>query len=69
MVENKERDEEIEIIVIDKVEEDLLSDIKSEFGIKNVPTTIFFKEGVEVDRKIGGYCETEFVSLIENNLK
>jgi thioredoxin 1 len=65
---SNERDENIEIIVIDEVDESLLNDIKTEFGIKSVPTTIFFKDNEEVDRKIGGYSEQEFVSLIESNL-
>jgi thioredoxin 1 len=65
---SNERDENIEIVVIDQVDESLLNDIKTEFGIKSVPTTIFFKDGAEVNRKIGGYSEQEFVSLIETNL-
>jgi thioredoxin 1 len=64
-----ERDEEIEIIVIDEISESLLNDIKTEFGIKNVPTTVFFKDGEEVARKIGGYSESDFVELINTNLQ
>lgn len=64
-----ERDENIEIIVIDEIDESLLNEIKAEFGIKSVPTTIFFKDGEELARKIGGYTESEFVGLIDTNLQ
>ena len=64
-----ERDENIEIIVIDEIDESLLNDIKAEFGIKSVPTTVFFKAGEEVSRKVGGYTESQFVELIDTNSK
>lgn len=64
-----QRDENIEIVVIDEVDDNLLSQIKTEFGIKSVPTTVFLKDNKEVARKIGGYSEGEFIELIETNLK
>jgi thioredoxin 1 len=66
---NNERDENIEIVVIDEIDDSLLNDIKSELTIKSVPTTVFFKNGVEVDRKVGGFSEVEFNTLIDTNLK
>jgi thioredoxin 1 len=63
-----DRDENIEIIVIDEIDESLLNDIKSEFTIKSVPTTVFFKGGEEVGRKVGGYTEGDFIGLIESIL-
>ncbi len=62
-----EREETIQIIVIDEIDESLLDEIRTEFGVRSVPTTIFFKDSEEVDRKVGGYNEVELISLLETN--
>tara|TARA_R110000796_G_scaffold34373_3_gene88837 strand:- start:2240 stop:2536 length:297 start_codon:yes stop_codon:yes gene_type:complete len=61
---NSEIDKDIEIIVMDEVSEQLATYIKTDLGVRSVPTTIFFKEGVEVFRKVGAYSESELKILI-----
>lgn len=44
-------------------EEDGGAEVASEFGIRAVPTIVFFKNGEEVGRKIGATNEKEFLEL------
>ncbi len=39
--------------VIGKVNVDLNSKISSDFGIRNIPTLLFFKDGKVVDKQVG----------------
>lgn len=39
--------------LIGKVDVDAESDLAMRYGIKSIPTVIFFKNGREVDRKVG----------------
>lgn len=63
-----ERDDKIQIIIIDEIDDILLESIKKEFGVRSVPTTIFFKDSEENNRKVGGYTESEFITLLEQNV-
>lgn len=44
-------------------EEEGGSEIAAEFGVRAVPTMIFFKDGEEVGRKTGATNEKEFLEL------
>lgn len=43
-------------------------DIAVEFGVRSVPTTIFFQNGKEVGRKVGALKETDFLELYNSYL-
>lgn len=38
------------------------------FGVMNIPTLIFFKEGKEIDRVIGAFPKKQLVNKIEPHL-
>lgn len=50
-------------------EEEGGSDIASKFGVRAVPTIIFFKDGEEVGRKTGSTNEKEFIELYHSYSK
>ena len=45
------------------------SDISTEFGIRNIPTVIFFKNGEMVDKIVGATSKDKFKEKVENLLK
>ena len=38
-------------------------------GVRGVPTVIFLRNGVEVDRVVGAICRTAFASRIDSHLR
>ena len=50
------------------IEEDA-DDLVAEFGIRNVPTILFIKNGEVVDKHVGAAPKKEFVEKIEALLK
>lgn len=38
-------------------------------GVRGVPTVIFMRNGVEVDRVVGAICRSAFMSRIDGHLK
>ena len=40
-------------------------ELKNQFGIRNIPTVLFFKDGKVVDKQVGAAPKTTFVSKIE----
>ena len=55
-------------IEIFKIDVDERQDVAVRYGITAMPTLIFFKDGVEVERKIGFMEKAEVESII-NELK
>ena len=55
-------------VAIGKVDVDSNNDIVAEFGIRNIPTVIFFKGGQIVDKQIGAAGKEVFVEKINNLL-
>jgi thioredoxin 1 len=55
-------------VVIGKVDVDDNNDIVTEFGIRNIPTVLFFKGGEIVDKQIGAANKDVFVEKINNLL-
>ena len=41
------------------------NDVVAQFGIRNIPTVLFFKDGKVVDKQVGAAPKTTFVSKIE----
>ena len=61
---DKKYSDKIEIF---KVDVDEMQDVAIRYGITAMPTLIFFKDGVEVDRKVGD-MEVEKLENIVNEL-
>ena len=55
-------------VAIGKVDVDSNNDIVAEFGIRNIPTVIFFKGGEIVDKQVGAAQKDTFVEKINNLL-
>ena len=55
-------------VVIGKCDVDANSDVPAEFGIRNIPTVLFFKDGELVDKQVGSAQKAKFVEKIEKLL-
>ncbi|MDR2680435.1 MAG: thioredoxin [Tannerella sp.] len=51
-------------VVVGKVDVDDNNDIVSKYGIRNIPTILFFKEGELVDKQVGAAGKEVFVEKI-----
>ena len=51
-----------------KIDIDKNEDIADHYNVKSVPTFILFKDGKEIDRKVGVPAPKEYVELINSNL-
>ena len=51
-----------------KVAVDESEDLAMTYGIRSVPTVLFFKKGQQVDKFVGALPKSEIVSKIENQL-
>lgn len=54
--------------VVGKVNVDDEPELARRYGILSIPTVIFFKDGEEVDKKVGVMPPQEFVKAVEENL-
>lgn len=52
-------------VIIGKLDVDDNNDITSRFGIRNIPTILFFKDGVQVDKQVGATQKSVLVQKIE----
>ena len=52
-------------VTIGKMDVDNTNDVVALFGIRNIPTVLFFKDGKVVDKQVGAAPKTTFVSKIE----
>ena len=55
-------------IIVGKVDVDDNPEITSQFGIRNIPTILFFKDGQVVDKTVGAIPATEVVARMEKLL-
>ena len=55
-------------VAIGKVDVDDNNEIVAEYGIRNIPTVLFFKEGKIVDKQVGAASKDAFVEKIKNLL-
>ncbi|MBN1990474.1 MAG: thioredoxin [Bacteroidales bacterium] len=51
--------------VIGKVDVDSNPSISARFGIRNIPTVLFFKNGEVVDKQVGAVPKSNFVAKLE----
>ncbi len=54
--------------VVGKVNVDDEQELARRYGILSIPTVVFFRDGKEIDRKIGVMPPQEFTKVIEANL-
>lgn len=52
-------------VVIGKCDVDESGDVAAEYGIRNIPTVLFFKDGKLVDKQVGSAPKTAFAAKIE----
>lgn len=52
-------------VTIGKMDVDNNNDVVAQFGIRNIPTVLFFKDGKVADKQVGAAPKTTFVSKIE----
>ena len=55
-------------VVIGKMDVDSNTSITSKFGIRNIPTILFFKNGEVVDKTIGAVSKAQFIEKINSLL-
>ena len=56
-------------VTIGKINVDENDDVVGRFGISNIPTVIFFKNGEMVDKIVGATSKDKFKEKVENLLK
>ena len=54
--------------VIGKVNVDEEGELAMRYGVMNIPTVIFFKDGKEIDRKVGVMPAGAFTQVLDQNL-
>ena len=52
-------------VIIGKLDVDENTETPQEYGIRNIPTILFFKDGQIVDKRIGAAQKSAFVAKIE----
>ena len=55
-------------VVIGKVDVDENDEVSTQFGIRNIPTVLFFKEGQIIDKQIGAASKSTYIEKIEQLL-
>ena len=55
-------------VIIGKWDVDENSDMAAEYGIRNIPTVLFFKNGEIVDKQVGAVGKPVFVEKVKNLL-
>ena len=51
--------------IIGKCDVDENGDVAAEYGIRNIPTVLFFKKGELVDKQVGSAPKSAYVAKIE----
>ena len=51
-------------VTIGKMDVDNNNDVVAQFGIRNIPTVLFFKDGKVVDKQVGAAQKTTFLYKI-----
>jgi len=52
-------------VIIGKLDVDENNDVTTRYGIRNIPTILFFKDGVQVDKQVGATQKSVMVQKIE----
>ena len=53
--------------LVGKVNVDEEQELAIRYGVMSIPTVIFFKNGEEIDRKVGVMPESEFAAVLDAN--
>ena len=53
--------------LVGKVNVDEEQELAIRYGVMSIPTVIFFKNGEEIDRKVGVMPESEFTAVLDAN--
>ncbi|MDR2137961.1 MAG: thioredoxin [Tannerella sp.] len=56
-------------VIIGKVNVDDNNELVSQYGIRNIPTILFFKDGQVVDKQIGATSKSNYVNKINKLLQ
>jgi thioredoxin 1 len=56
-------------IIVTKCDVDNNPGVASKFGIRNIPTVLFFKNGKVADKQVGAVPKSNFVNKINNLLQ
>ncbi|MCI9655519.1 MAG: thioredoxin [Lawsonibacter sp.] len=54
--------------IVGKVNTDEEGELAMRYTVMNIPTVIFFKDGKEIDRKVGVMPPDAFIQVLEQNL-
>ncbi|OUO51243.1 thioredoxin [Parabacteroides sp. An277] len=52
-------------VIIGKMDVDNNDEVVSQFGIRNIPTVLFLKDGKVVDKVVGATSKDKFIAKIE----
>ena len=55
-------------IPVGKIDVDECREIAMEYGVMSIPTVIFFKDGKEIDRKVGVMPDKAYAAVLDANL-
>lgn len=55
-------------VLVGKVNVDEEQELAIRYGVMSIPTVIFFKDGKEIDRKVGVMPPAAFTEVLDNNL-
>ena len=55
-------------IKVGKVNVDEEGELAMRYGVMNIPTVILFKNGREIDRKVGVMPEASYTAVLDSNL-
>ena len=58
-------DDYAEKVVVAKVDVDSNPNVTMKYGIRNIPTVLYFKNGEIVDKQVGAVPKTQFVSKLD----
>ena len=61
-------DEYSEKVVVGKLDVDSNPTVTAKYGIRNIPTILFFKDGEVVDKQVGAVPKSVLVSKLEKYL-
>ena len=55
-------------VLVGKVNVDQEQELAIRYGVMSIPTVIFFKNGEEIERKVGVMPDSEFSAVLDANL-
>jgi thioredoxin 1 len=56
-------------IILGKLDVDSNPTVTAKYGIRNIPTVLFFKNGMVVDKQVGAVPKAALVAKLEKHLK